>query len=145
MADPLIELMGKILTHIPEGIDNSLSILKGHLIAEEELYRAINSKVIVSKDIEKARLKFSQLMFVTKAHYFKQEDSWMWGALRMLNGIRNSLSHSLEPDNFGASLLEFIELVEANYQSKEGEPFEERLRYALAMLAAKVHSLARMT
>lgn len=37
MADPLLVLMGGIMTHIPEGGDFSLAILQGHLIVEEEL------------------------------------------------------------------------------------------------------------
>ena len=143
MADPLIELMGKILTHIPEGTDISLTILKGHLIIEEELNNALNSKVKTKSYIENARLSFNQLLLVTKAHYINKENSWCWGALIKLNKIRNSLSHYLEPEGLNDNLVEFINLVEAQHKNEEENTFHERLRHALAMVAAQIHELWR--
>ena len=143
MADPLFQLMGRILTHIPEGTDASLSILKGHLIIEEELNKALNSKVKNESDIANARLSFKQLMLVTKAHYINEDNSWYWGALNKLNKIRNSLSHNLEPDDLNTNLVELIELVESHYENEEENTFHERLRRVLAMLAAQMHGLRR--
>ena len=143
MVDPLITLMGRILSHIPEGADYSLAVLKGHLIVEEELNNALSSKVSRPEDVEKARLSFKQLMLVTKAHYWAEDDSWCWAALNRLNKIRNSLSHNLEPDNFEDDLLKFVELVEQHQGLKEKVEFSERLRHALAMVAARVHGYWR--
>ena len=143
MADPLIKLMGRILTHIPDDADVSIVILKGHLIIEEELNKAVISKVISATDIEKARLSFKQLMLITKAHYVNEENSWCWSALEKLNKIRNSFSHNLEPKDLDEKLAELIELVEQHHKNEEEKIFKERLRHALAMLAALIHGLWR--
>lgn len=143
MADPLIELMGKILTHIPDDADVTLAILKGHLIIEEELNKALEAKVKSAADIEDARLSFKQLMLITKSHYIADENSWCWGALNNLNKIRNSLSHKLEPEDLNKNLAELVDLVEQYQRNGEVKEFNERLRHALAMLAANIHGLWR--
>jgi hypothetical protein len=143
MVDPLIALMGKILAHIPDNSDPSLAILKGHLIVEEELNKALASKVINSIDIEEARLTFNQLMLVTKAHYATEGNAWCWDALTKLNKIRNSLSHNLEPPDLEKYLVEFVDLVEKRLGTQPGTDFQERLRHALAILAAQVHGFWR--
>lgn len=141
MEDELLELMVRYMNHIPEGTDHSLIVLKGHLICEEQLYRCLTNVVALPKYIESANFKFSQLLEVTKAHYFKQEDSWLWGSLHKLNKIRNMLSHNLEPNNFENELNQLVELIEQNVPGEENETYELRVRYSLAMVAGKVHEL----
>lgn len=143
MTDPLIELMGRILTHIPDEADINLVILKGHLIIEEELNECLSLKVTSPSDIQDARLSFNQLMFITKAHYKKENNAWCWGALKKLNKVRNSLSHNLEPEDLYINLTAFIELIESQVDDDVQEEFNERLRKAIAMLAAQVHGLHR--
>ena len=140
MVDSLIQLMGRIVTHIPETTDLSLITLKGHLIMEEELYKALKTKAPNPEHIDKANLKFSQLLQVAKAFYFEQHQSWVWGAASKLNGIRNDYSHSLVPENGGEKVTEFIELVEAHAGSTKGDGFEH-YRRAIAMVCAELHQL----
>ena len=140
MVDSLIQLMGRIVTHIPETTDLSLITLKGHLLMEEELYRALKAKTPNSEHIDKAGLRFGQLMHVVKAFYFDQEKSWVWGAVSKLNGIRNDYSHSLVPENGGLKVGEFVDLVEAYVGSTEGDGFEH-YRRAIAMVCGELHQL----
>lgn len=144
MIDPLVELMERFVSHIPGGTDHKLTVLKGHLICEEQLFFAITSAVKEPKYIEKANLRFSQLLEVAKAHYFVQKHSWAWGALHKLNSIRNSLSHHLEPADFEVNLRDLVELIEQNVPKRSSKSYEDRMRFALAMLAGVIHTQVRI-
>jgi hypothetical protein len=132
--------MGRIVTHIPETTDLSLITLKGHLIMEEELNKALKVKTPYPEHIDKAGLKFNQLLQLNKSLYFKQSMSWVWGAASKLNSIRNDYSHSLVPENGGVKVVEFIELVEAHSGTVQGDSFES-YRRAIAMVCAELHQL----
>jgi len=135
---PLYKLMAQVVAHLPDDGDRSLIVLKGHLILEEELNRILAAAVSSPEHVAKARLRFSQLAEITKAHYFTQEQSWLWGAISKLNDIRNDYAHSLEPEKVDDKVHGFVQLVESKLGRSE-ENFEERLRRCIALVIAALH------
>ena len=142
MSPALLELMARVITHIPDNGDLTLVILKGHLIVEEEVNTALAARASVPNHLRDAKLEFDQLLSITKAFYFKEEHGWVWGGIKKLNSIRNLLAHNMEPPDLGARINEFLELVEGHINS-ERDSTAERLRRCIAMLAAQVHHLYR--
>ena len=140
MSDALLELMAKIVTHIPDDGDFTLIVLKGHLILEEELNAAVRSRVTHPQFLAQAELEFDQLLAVAKSHYFAEPSGWVWGAAKKLNGIRNLYAHNLEPENIGVRLNELLQLVEGHIGAERASQ-QERLRRAVAMVAAQIHNL----
>ena len=140
MSDAVLKLMAKIVTHIPEDGDLTLVILKGHLILEEELNAAVASRTPHSSFLVEAELEFDQLLLVAKSQYFTHEQSWVWGAAKKLNTIRNLFAHNLEPPEAGKKLEEFLQLVEGQI-GIERATVAERLRRSIAMVAAQIHQL----
>jgi hypothetical protein len=111
--------------------------LKGHLILEEELNAAVAARVPTPEYVLEAELEFAQLLSIAKAFYFRSEDSWVWGSIKKLNSIRNLMAHTLEPQGVDKKLFELVEFVESHI-GRDPSPFGERLRRAIAMLAARV-------
>ena len=136
----VLELMARIVSHLPDEGDLTLIVLKGHLILEEELNAAVAAKVPDPKYVLDAELEFAQLLSVAKAFYFCAADAWLWGSIKKLNSIRNAMAHTLEPQGVDEKLHELVELVESNIGC-ERNSFAERLRRCIAMLAARVRHL----
>lgn len=82
---------------LPKTDDVSLIVLKGHLIIEEMLFAVAVSHCCVPDEFEKAKLTFAQLLHVVKALVRLPIGSNVWPAMVLLNGLRNSLVHNLEP------------------------------------------------
>jgi hypothetical protein len=91
----------RFMSHVPEASpDNSLVVLKGHLLAEEILGDFISTKVSYPEHL---RLTENHWGFSNKVELASSlarndhHDIWVWHALKKLNSLRNKLSHSLEP------------------------------------------------
>jgi len=140
MSGPLLQLMARIITHIPDDGDVTLVVLKGHLVVAEELNAAVASRVAHPQFLPQAELEFDQLLCVAKSEYFAKTNAWVWGAARKLNSIRNLYAHNIEPDNIADRLDEFLQLVEGHVGNERASA-HERLRRGIAMLAAQIHHL----
>ena len=124
----------------PDDGDLTLVVLKGHLILEEELNAAVRSRVTQPQFLAQAELEFDQLLALAKSHYFAEPSGWVWGAAKKLNSIRNLYAHNLEPENIGARLDEFLQLAEGHIGAERASS-QERLRRAIAMVAAQIHHM----
>ena len=140
MTHPLFPLLDKILEYIPDDVDDTLAVLKGHLIIEEELNNKLATVIVYPNAIDKARLSFHQLMLIVKAHFYSEENSWYWDKLKTLNQIRNSLSHNLEPDDLHEKLVSLVTDTENHLNIISNKPFKKRLRITLGILAALTHN-----
>ena len=97
---------------LPKSEDVSLVVLKGHLIIEEMLYGIAEEHCADSAPLAAARLSFAQLLHVVHALVRLPIGQSCWRAIGLLNGIRNSLVHNLEPKEIERRLRELQELCE---------------------------------
>lgn len=98
----------------PATEDPTYLVLKAHLLAEEVLYRFIESQAHRPDPLSDARLGFAQLVALCRSfHRYSKEDWWGWAALKKLNSLRNLLAHSLEPKDLQDRIVEFSVFVAA--------------------------------
>jgi hypothetical protein len=106
---PFIDKASEILEGITDG---TLMILKGHLLLEELLYGAVLSKCPNPAHVERAQLRFFQLLILVRSLYLtpspEQKGSFneetFWDALEAFNTLRNRLAHKLEPKDLSSLL-----------------------------------------
>lgn len=113
----------------PATNDPTYLVLKAHLLAEEVLYRFIESQTQRPSSLSEARLGFTQLVALCKAfHRGSKEDWWGWAALKKLNSLRNLLAHNLEPKDLRDRIVEFSVFVSdaigATTDSEIGKEYE---------------------
>ena len=110
-----IELLAK---HLPiASNDNTLLVLKGHLLVEHLLTEFIRSKLPQSNHFENAQLRFPQKAALARSMGPLGPADWTWTALDKLNSVRNSLAHNLEHPKADERLRQFIDSVAVSYAS----------------------------
>lgn len=63
--------------------DPTYLVLEAHLLAEETLYRFIESQTYRPKFLSDARIGFPQLIALSRSfHRYSKEDWWGWTALK---------------------------------------------------------------
>jgi hypothetical protein len=108
----------RFIEHFPlRTQDVSLIVLKGHLLTEELLREFLYDKVRHPSSIRDARLHYIQCIHLARA-LSDDPDAWVWDALNCLNGIRNKLSHALEPEGLNDTVNSFVQFVR-RYNSYE--------------------------
>jgi len=75
--------------------DTAQIVLKGHLVAEDLMNKAIESFVLHGEHIDNAKLQFHQKMEICKSISLSDNKNNMWNILKQINVVRNALSHSL--------------------------------------------------
>ncbi|MBU2881995.1 hypothetical protein KO525_05285 [Psychrosphaera sp. B3R10] len=75
--------------------DIELSLLKCHLLIEQELDRVALIGAEKPKYISESRLTFSNKIALVRAFHDSKCESWVWGALNKLNKVRNLMAHNL--------------------------------------------------
>jgi hypothetical protein len=113
----------------PATEDPTYLVLKAHLLAEEVLYRFIESQAHRPGFLRDARLGFAQLIALCRSfHRFSKEDWWGWTALKKLNTLRNLLAHNLEPKDLRDRIVEFsvfvADAIGATTDSEIGKEYE---------------------
>ena len=128
----------KFWEHIPwKSQDETLIVLKGHLLIEDLMREYCASKVDKSSELEKAKLTFPQVSYLTRSLQKYEAPSWVWGAVSKLNGLRNGLAHNLTPRNYESKRDEFTEFVRSENKGDLFEQFPrdfERLGVAIFMI-----------
>lgn len=114
----------------PAREDPTYLVLKAHLLAEEVLYRFIESQAHRPGSLRDARLGFTQLVALSRSfHRYSSEDWWGWAALKQLNSLRNLLAHNLEPKDLRARIVEFsvfvADAIGATQDSEVGKEYED--------------------
>ena len=113
----------------PSKEDPTFLVLKAHLLAEEVLYRFIESQVHRPSSLSDARLGFAQLLALCRSfHRYSKEDWWGWAALKKLNFLRNLLAHNLKPKDLRDRIVEFsvfvADAIGATTDSEIGKEYE---------------------
>jgi hypothetical protein len=107
--EQLVDAKLRVLKHLPEDGDLSLTVLKGHLLVEELLSVLVQSAVKYPRAIEEANLGFYQLASMAKALVYEEGDlGSIWDSIFALNQLRNSLAHNLEPPDLEKRLRRFF-------------------------------------
>jgi hypothetical protein len=136
MNSKKIDSFRRFVKHIPRSDDLTLIVLKGHLLAEEELNEILTIKLRDPKALFDARMSFSQRLAV-----LKEKDSFIrFGAIDHLNRLRNQLAHNLEPKAIEKYVMTFLnELEEKNLKSEFlKEKVSKRLRRCIALLCGEL-------
>jgi len=116
----------RFVTHLPlSTTDRVLVILKGHLLVEEMLREYIKLQVHRADKLQDARLTFHQCLCLARAFDKEESNEKLWSSVEKLNGLRNKLSHSLEPKDVEAKLKEFVSLL-SDFKADEGYVDEEK-------------------
>ncbi len=112
-------------THLPPSLDSELLVLKGHLLIERLLENYLVLNLPNSRELDDARFTFAHKLAVTAALCKDQEAKPLWKSIRLLNNLRNELSHQLESSRKESLTLEFIRSVDRSPEMSEiGAPPE---------------------
>ena len=105
-----IEAFRRLLKFLPGTEDVKHTVIKGHLLLEEQL------KVICSERVRKPEaLNLSdpqwganQIISLTESLCSGEVDDILWICLRKLNKVRNDVAHNLEPKGFEDRVRDLI-------------------------------------
>ncbi|MPS30517.1 MAG: hypothetical protein E2576_14395 [Alcaligenaceae bacterium] len=113
-----IELMGTC-------DDLLLTVLKGHLLIEEQLARTIRSGVALGEAyLDGApRPQFATKASLARALIGNNLPAAFWKCIQSLNDFRNELAHKLEPGNIDGKLDSFITTAE-NFQNNASRTYQ---------------------
>lgn len=102
----------ELRAHMPQEFDFTLVTLKGHLLIEAMLDDYIRS-MLAKPDalLDKTRLQFDTKVKLAYALSGDDSPPILWGAIEILNKIRNSLAHRLTDANLDRLRAEFVRLV----------------------------------
>jgi len=104
--------MLKFMQHIGVGLgDETLIVLKGHLLLEDLMREFCSSKMENPKPLEEARLGFSQIAALTHSLLKHPMQQWVWAGVKKVNNLRNMLAHNLEPNNYERKRNELITFI----------------------------------
>lgn len=105
----------RFLSHIPEpnGENDELIILKGHLLLEELLHSFLFERMYTYEPIESLRPTFKTLLSFSESLCQYEGYDWLWEMLGELNKIRNHLAHKLDGESFEDKKQRTIELFES--------------------------------
>ena len=99
---------------LPKTDDVALVVLKGHLIVEEMLFAIAAAHCARPAELEKAKLSFAQLLHVTQSLLKMPSTPRTWEAIALLNSMRNSLVHNLEPREIDRKIVALDQLCIMN-------------------------------
>jgi hypothetical protein len=138
----------KFWKHISLGTkDETLIVLKGHLLLEDLMREYCASKVKHEKSLDDAKLSFRNVLHLTKAFQEHQPENWVWAGLSMVNSLRNKLAHNLEPKDYEKKRIDLINLV--RHSMKDDSSYEhfpndyEQVAVSIFMLYTKLSSILR--
>ncbi|PKN30446.1 MAG: hypothetical protein CVU64_03205 [Deltaproteobacteria bacterium HGW-Deltaproteobacteria-21] len=114
-SENVVRHLRRFYKHMPPMDDVMVSVLKGHLLIEEQLFGLIATQAEKPQALKDSRLTFHQALCIAECLLWYKDSDWVWSCCRMLNGIRNGLSHQLEPSKIKKQITEFLDAVEKHY------------------------------
>ena len=137
------EFTEKFTGHISRfGQDNTLVILKAHLLSEELMYKHLSVKLPHPEYLAGGRFTYSQTIRLSRAVCGdERHDKWVWGALSKLNKIRNRYGHNLEPTGVEKEIDELLQLINAHASSSFSEAQMGELPRAMLMLLVGLYTV----
>jgi len=94
-----IESFKRFMKLMPQNADLELTILKGHLLIEEQLRAIIKERIKGNKalELDNNNWSFYHVLRLSEALCHDEEDAILWKCIAKLNKIRNDMAHNLEP------------------------------------------------
>lgn len=122
--------------HLSELTDETLIILKTHLLIEELLRDFCVAMVEQPKHLLEARLTFKQIMMLARSLVSHNTD-WIWGVLGNLNRMRNLMAHAIEPSQkeYSRCAESIIQLVAPPLAGADVPTLKQALQYSYGWLS----------
>ena len=129
--------------------DITAIIIKSHLLLEAMLHKYIQSKVVSSKFLDKARLSFYQILNIAKSFRNKnqiEQEHWMWELIEYINSLRNKLAHNIELEDIDSSIRRMYEIADCHidinaFGADPSEREAKKIQYFLVILCGVVFNL----
>ena len=100
----------------PEDADETLIILRGHLLIEQKVRAFIDHRLINPDAFRAANYTTYQCICLAEAFCLPGEDpKWLWDRVKELNTIRNRMAHKLAPDDVKQKIESFVGTVEVKF------------------------------
>ena len=90
--------LAQFFKHMQHVDELALTVLKGHLVLEEQLDRIVSKFLFHPEHLGAANLRFYQKVKVAQCMSLDEHDNSVWELLLSINSLRNHLAHSLEPE-----------------------------------------------
>lgn len=129
---------------MPINGDRELILLKGHLLVEELLTEALRLTIPASNPVAiqvtdnmpfASKLNLCWAMLADKANDL---DDRFWTGVKLLNNIRNKMSHSIQPKGIDEKITEFIQLMSDAPKNKNDHQHEHELVLCISKLYLKL-------
>lgn len=106
-TSPFPDSIERYKKHEPKGRNITLVVLKGHLLVEEELNELLELLLPNPEFLYQPRFGFIQRLRVLQAISTEKRLHALADAIELLNEMRNSLAHQLEPTKLNKQALAF--------------------------------------
>lgn len=141
-SNEAIAAIRRMVKHLPQQYDLTLIVLKGHLLIEQQMMDIVRKRTPADEAAKINTLRFFPLTRVVRALAGPEVPDVTWQGIDLLNKIRNSLAHKLEPADtevFAAQLVGLLrpDLDSLGWLVGGGDPtsLEMRLKAAIAVLS----------
>jgi len=114
-----------------------LIVLKGHLLVEEILEDILNHFWKNNKYIKNCNLVFFKKLCIS-ASLVPEFPPSLYDAVKLLNEVRNSLAHKLEPQNYEEKIDRLIGMFEKGMCFVSEVNKELKLKSAIAIICANL-------
>lgn len=141
----MVRHVTRYLEHLPSTTDETLLVLRGHLLVEELITEVVETYLPNPKYLEDARLTFAQKVNIARAMCWTKHNSDIWPLVAAMNQLRNELAHSLDApravEKRSKVIQSFLSSIEdKKFRSEIGKaPIDQQLRsvtlYIVAFLA----------
>lgn len=108
-----IESFRRFYEFLPRHEDQSLVLLKIHLLVEQQIRAFVDERLPNPDALASARLTFNHVACLAEAISREDIHPNVWSAVRKLNQMRNDIAHKLVPTRVEQQLREFCALVGA--------------------------------
>ncbi|AUL75382.1 hypothetical protein ATS72_017305 [Pseudoalteromonas sp. 13-15] len=137
----------KYQSYIEDVAPNVITILRSHLVIEEQLNQILEIIAFDYSSLCKAKLSFSQLVRIVQAFLDDPCHPNLFPSIINLNKLRNMIAHNLEPSDLDKQLTKFITSasngIEKDIELKEDESINLEFCLGLIMgqLSATIESI----
>lgn len=117
-----VESFRRFYEFLPRSEDQSLVLLKIHLLIEEQIRAFVDERLPNPDALVAARLTFNHVACLAEAVCREDIHPNVWAAVRKLNQMRNDIAHKLVPTLVEEQLRAFCKLVGAPARTETKGP-----------------------